>query len=139
MVPYIFGFLLSRVDRPIFVFIFSLDISPTICSCSVSSSGLVRIGAYRPSRSEVSYVFGVGVPIFSGISSSCHNRLLPCRLPSVCGFGRSLVFRLIYHGVSHPICRICHRGLRGSACFSGLSRRWDSVSSLFASFLLGLK
>ena len=35
-----------------------------------SSSGLVRIGMYRPSRSEVSYTFGVGVPISSGISSS---------------------------------------------------------------------
>ena len=61
-----------------------------------------------------------------------HNRLLlPCRLPSVFGFGRSLVFRLICHGVSRPICRICHRGLGGSVCFSGLSRRWYLVSSLF--------
>ena len=54
-----------------FVLIFSPDISPSVCSCSAtSSSGLVRIGAYRPSRSEVSYSFGVGIPISSGISSS---------------------------------------------------------------------
>ena len=70
MVPYLFGFLLSRADRLIVVFKFSPDISPSVSSCSASSSGFVRIGAYRPSRSEVSYVFGVGVPTSSGISSS---------------------------------------------------------------------
>ena len=68
MLPYLFGFLLSRSDRLICVFKFSPGISLSVCSCSASSSGLVRIGSYLPSFSDVSYTFGV--PVSSGISSS---------------------------------------------------------------------
>ena len=68
MLPYLFGFLLSRSVRLFCVFKFSPVISLSVCSCSASSSGFVRIGTYLPSFSEVSYM--IGVPVSSGISSS---------------------------------------------------------------------
>ena len=68
MLPYLFGFLLFRLERLICDSEFSPGISLSVCSCSVSSSGLVRIGTYLPSFSDVSYT--IGVPISSGVSSS---------------------------------------------------------------------
>ena len=68
MLPYLFGFLLSRLVRLICVFKFSPLISLSVCSCSASSSGFVRIGTYLLSSSDVSYT--IGVPVSSGISSS---------------------------------------------------------------------
>ena len=68
MLPYLFGFLLSRLVCLICVFKFSPVISLSVCSCSVSSSGFVRIGTYLPSFSDVSYM--ISVPVSSGISSS---------------------------------------------------------------------
>ena len=68
MLPYLFDFLLSRLVRLICVFIFSPVISLSVCSCSASSSGFVRIGTYLPSFSDVSYT--IGLPVSSGISSS---------------------------------------------------------------------
>ena len=47
--------------------LFSPGISPSVWSCRASSSGFVRIGAYEPFRSEVSYV---SLFVVSGISSS---------------------------------------------------------------------
>ena len=64
----VFGSLLSRLDRRICVFKFSPGISLSVCSCSASSSGFVRIGTYFPSRLDMSYT--IGVPVSSGISSS---------------------------------------------------------------------
>ena len=62
------AFLLCQLDRLICVFMFSPVISLSVCSCSASSSGLVRIGTYPPSLPDASYT--VGVPVSSRISSS---------------------------------------------------------------------
>ena len=61
-------FFLSRLDRLNCVFTFSPGISLSVCSCSASSSGLVRIGTYLLFLSVVSYT--IGVPVSSGIWSS---------------------------------------------------------------------
>ena len=46
-----------------------------------------------------------------------NHGLLQRRYPWLFGFRRSLIFRLVYHGVSRLSGRICHQDSASSACF----------------------
>ena len=118
-----------------FVFKFSTDISPSVCGYNASSSGVVRIGSYRPPRSEVSYTFGVGVRFLP--ASPRHRQLhlpLRCRFPLIFYFGRSSIIRLKCPGLFRPICRICHQDL-GDSVFLGLISQLVLMAGSFRVFL----
>ena len=133
MLPYLFGFLLSQLERLNCVSKFSPGISLSVCSCSVSSSGLVRIGTYLPFLSDVSY--SIGVPVSSGISSSSSSS----SSSSISLFARFLfwtIFSLPFR-MSRMISSQGHisRPVRvGSVGSWGLSRRLYSLPVLFCSF-----
>ena len=100
----------------------------------MSSSGVVRIGSWRPSRSEVSYI---RYPVSSAfLFHHRHHRLRFLILTFFC-FLQPLVCRLGCRAVSHPIGRIFRSALSGSVGF------WCYFTarycSLFSASFLGLK
>ena len=62
--PYLFGLFTFRFDCRIIGSRFSPSVSPSVWICMASSSGLVCIGMYLPSRSVVSYVCFPVFPAF---------------------------------------------------------------------------
>ena len=75
-------------------------ISPSVWICVTSSSGFVRMGPYRPSRSEVSYVRSAVLRHY--------QRRRRCLISHFSSFGKSSRCRLGYRAVFHTIdCIFC--------------------------------
>ena len=118
MLPYLFGFLLFRLERLICDSEFSPGISLSVCSCSVSSSGLVRIGTYLLSLSDMSYT--IGVPVSSAFLHRLHpRRHRQFRFLPVFYFGRFSIYRSGCPEGFHPNGRISRPVRVGSVDFWG--------------------